>query len=42
MGKVLIKCGKKVLIKGGKAVAEMIAPDVLNFGAKIGRYRCAV
>jgi Uncharacterized protein conserved in bacteria len=28
--------GKKVLIKGGKVVAEMIAPDVLNLGAKIG------
>lgn len=28
--------GKKVLIKGGKVVAEMIAPDVINLGAKIG------
>lgn len=28
--------GKKVLLKSGKVVAEMIAPDVLNLGAKIG------
>lgn len=27
---------KKALIKGGKVVAEMLAPDLLNLGAKIG------
>lgn len=36
MGNVIIKGGKKVLIKGGKFVAEVVAPDILNFGAKIG------
>lgn len=27
---------KKALIKGDKVVAEMLAPDLLNLGAKIG------
>jgi len=27
---------KKALIKVGKVVAEMLAPDLLNLGAKIG------
>ncbi len=36
MGNIIIKNGKKALLKGGKIVAEMIAPDVVNLGAKIG------
>jgi beta-lactam-binding protein with PASTA domain len=35
VGNILIKGGKYVLKKGGKVVVEMIAPDVLNLGAKI-------
>ena len=36
MGNLIVKGGKKVLIEGGKVVAEMVAPDLLNFGAKVG------
>lgn len=36
MGKLLIKGGKDILIKGGGVVVKMIAPNVLKFGAKIG------
>lgn len=36
MGNLLIKGGKKVLVEGGRVAANAIAPDILNFGAKIG------
>lgn len=36
MSNMLINSGKKVLIAGGKAVGKMIAPNVMELGAKIG------
>lgn len=36
MGNILIKGGIKALQIGGKAVVEIVSPDILNFGAKVG------
>ncbi len=36
MANLLLKAGKNVLIKGGKVVADIIAPDVMKLGSKIG------